>query len=413
MIHMNKRILIVGGGFAGIKTALELSKKNLHDTTITLVSDKPHFEYHALLYRVLTGRSPLEVCIPLADIFKDKKVDIVQDFIVDADLKNKTLRGSSNSTYHYDILVLALGSEPSFFNTPGLKEMSYSINTIESTLKLKRHLHEIFLQCQRDNSEDKNCSAHIIIVGGGPTGVESAGELALYARQLANRHGVDPSFVTIDLIQSGNRLMPMLDAESSEAIRKRLYSLGVNIFLNRRLMKEELETVYLKDMEMKTKTLIWCAGVSPNTLYKTIKDLTLDEKGRVIVDEHLLAQGVESVYIAGDGAATEYTGMAQTALIDGAYIANDIIHLLNGKLERPLYTPKTPSYLIPVGEGWAVGKVNGRTSIGYAGWLQRKWFDLKFFLSILPLSKALLAFQSDKVLWESCPICSRSVSMNN
>ena len=67
---MNKRILIVGGGFGGIKAGLELSKKNLTDTTITLISDKPHFEYHALLYRVLTGHSPLEVCIPLFEIFK-------------------------------------------------------------------------------------------------------------------------------------------------------------------------------------------------------------------------------------------------------------------------------------------------------------------------------------------------------
>src|SRR3990167_2117200 len=114
---MNKRIVIVGGGFGGIKSALELSKKNLTDTQITLISDKPHFEYHALLYRVLTGRSPLEVCIPLQDILGGKNVDLVQDFIVDVDPKNKTVKGSSGATYHFDILILALGSEPAYFNT--------------------------------------------------------------------------------------------------------------------------------------------------------------------------------------------------------------------------------------------------------------------------------------------------------
>ena len=404
---MNKRIVIVGGGFGGIKTALELSKKNLSDTTITLISDKPHFEYHALLYRVLTGRSPLEVCIPLADILNEKSVDIVQDFIVEVDPKSRTLKGSSGSTYKFDILILALGSEPSYFNTPGLKEMSFSINTIESTLKLKRHLHEIFLKCEVDMDIDKNCSAHIIIVGGGPSGIESAGELSVYARALAEKHGIDQSFVTIDLIQSGSRLMPSLEAYVSEAIRKRLYSLGVNIFLNRRVMKEELEDVYLKDMQMKTKTLIWCAGVSPNNLYKTVSDFSFDEKGRVVVDDHLQAKGFEDVYVVGDGASTKYSGMAQTALYDGAFVAEIIYAKSNGQVLKS-YVPKSPSYLIPIGPKWAVGSVDAKNSIGFTGWLMRKWFDLRFFMSILPLQKALLAFRSDSVLWETCPICSKN-----
>ncbi len=403
---MNKRIIIVGGGFGGIKTALELSKKNIPETQITLISDKPHFEYHALLYRVLTGRSPLEVCIPLFEIYKNKPVDIVQDFIVDVDPKSKTIKGSSGSTYHFDILILALGSEPSYFNTPGLKEMSFSINTIESTLKLKRHLHELFLQCEVDMDIDKNCNAHIVIVGGGPTGVESAGELAVYARALAKKHGIDQSYVTIDLIQSGSRLMPVLPPEASEEIRKRLYGLGVNIFLNRRVMKEELEQVHLKDMQMKTKTLIWCAGVSPNSLYKTVEGFSFDEKGRVMVDEHLQAKGFEDVFIVGDGASTKFAGMAQTALQDGAFVA-EIITAKHQNMQMPIYHPQAPSYLIPVGEKWAVGDVNGKITIGFAGWLMRKWFDLRFFMSILPLGKALQAFRSDSVLWETCPICAK------
>ncbi len=402
---MNKHILIVGGGFAGIKTALELSKKNLDNITITLISDKPHFEYHALLFRVLTGRSPLEVCIPISEIFHGKNIDIVQDYIVDADLNNKTVSGSSGSVYHYDTLVLALGSESSYFNTPGLREMSFSINTIESTLKLKRHLHEIFLQCKLNAAEDKACSAHIVIVGGGPSGVESAGELSEYSRSLAQKHGIDPSYVTLDLIHSGERLMPMLDPASSESIRKRLHMLGVNIFLNRRVMKEEFEQVFLKDMEMKTKTLIWCAGVTPNGFYKSIRDFSFDEKGKVDVNEFLQAKGVEGVYIAGDGASTLFSGMAQTALHDGAFIADHITSSLTGQSAQS-YQPAAPSYLIPVGKYWAVGSVNGKTSIGFTGWLMRKWFDLRFFMSILPFRKALRAFRSDGVLWETCPICS-------
>jgi NADH dehydrogenase FAD-containing subunit len=76
-------------------------------------------------------------------------------------------------------------------------------------------------------------------------------------------------------------------------------------------------------------------------------------------------------------------------------------------MPMPHYNPQAPSYLIPVGEKWAVGDVNGKITIGFAGWLMRKWFDLRFFMSILPLQKALLAFRSDSVLWETCPICAK------
>lgn len=396
-----KKIIIVGAGFGGIRAALDLSNQKPSGTKIVLISDKPHFEYHALLYRVLTGRSPLEVCIPLKDIFEGRDVEVVEDTITEVDVEKKTLKGASESHYRYDVLVLALGSENAYFNTPGLKELSFSVNSIAGTLKLKRHLHEVFSTCEVSSADDKTCQAHIIIVGGGVTGCEVAGELALYARELAIKHNIDPSFVTIDLIHSGSRLMSALPEDISEATRKRLYSLGVNIFLNRRVMKEEIEQVYLKDMEMKSKTLIWSAGVKPSSLYSAIKGLQIDKKGRVEIDEHLQAKGVQDVYIAGDGAATEFSGMAQTALNDGAYIAR---HIKDGSTGP--YVPIKPNYVIPVGPGWATGVYGGYHLQGTVGWMARKWTDLKFFMSILPLGKAITAFRHDKILWETCPVCS-------
>lgn len=403
---MEKRIVIVGGGFGGVKAALDLGRMRLPRTKIMLISDKPHFEYHALLYRVLTGRSPLEVCIPLRDIFTNTDVEVVEDSVTHVSIAEQTCFGASGSVYRFDYVVLGLGSVPSYFNTPGLQDLSYSINTITSTLKLKRHLHEIFLQCEAASAEDKTCGTHIVVVGGGATGVETAAELAVYARALAKKHGVDPSFVTIDLIHSGSRLMSLLSEEESELIRLRLYTLGVNIFLNRRVMKEELEQVYLKDMEMKTKTLIWSAGVSPHPMYAHTEGLTVDERGRVPVDEYLRAKNISNVYIVGDGAVSPYGGMAQTAVRDGTYAASHIAASMRGESIAP-YVPKKPSYVIPVGPSWAIGKLGNMIVHGDAGWLLRRYHDLKFFLTILPWEKAWLAFKSDGVLWESCPICSK------
>ena len=243
-----------------------------------------------------------------------------------------------------------------------------------------------------------------MIVGGGATGVEAAGELAVYARALAKKHSIDPSFVTIDLIHSGSRLMASFPENISESIRARLQSLGVNIFFNRRVMREEVETVFLKDMEMKTKTLIWCAGVKPNRFLSAVSGFNLDKRGRVLVDEHLQARGMEGVYVVGDCAATSHTGMAQSALQDGDYVAYHIGARLQNKNIVP-YNQKEPVYAVPVGPGWAAYVSRAVKLTGMWGWYMRKYLDFRFFLTLLPFGKAYTAFSNDKIMWETCPVC--------
>lgn len=400
----HRKIIIAGGGFGGIRTALDLAEKNLPNTKIILVSDKPHFEYHAALYRVATGRSPLGACVPLRDIFRDKYVEVLKDTVVKVDIKEKTLEGNSGSLYSFDFLVLALGSETVYFNIPGLKELSFGFKSINEALILKRHLHKLFIACEKATAEEKVCSTHIVVVGGGSSGTELAGELAVYTRKLARKHHLEPSLVTIDLIESVSRLLPALPKDVSERVKRRLHRLGVNVFLNRVVIREEIEEIYLKDMEMKTKTVIWTAGVKPNHLYTQIDGLTFDKKGRVVVDEFLQPKGFSNIFVIGDAAATPHTGLAQTAIRDGSFVANTIIKKI---YDRPLesYIPKSPSYAIPVGPGWAAVLIGGCRFYGRLGWWLRRLADLKFFLSFLPFRKALSVYQSGKTLCESCAIC--------
>ncbi len=398
------KIVIVGGGFGGIRAVMDLEAKNLPDTKITLISDKPHFEYHAALYRVVTGRSPLEVCVPLREIFAVKDIEVVEDSIVGVNLKERTLMGISGSHYKFDFLVLALGSETAYFNIPGLSELSYGFKSIVEALRLKRHLHEVFKACEQESSEAKVCAAHIVVVGGGASGVEAAGELAIYARKLAYKYGLDPSLVTIDLIERASRLLAAMPEDVSLRVAGRLRELGVNLFLNRTVVQEEIQEVYFKDMRIKTNTLIWAAGMKPNRLYAEIENLILDDKGRVIVDEFLRAKGFDNVFVIGDAAATPYAGMARTAIKDGGFAAQTILKIINKKEISP-YAPKRPSYAVPVGPGWAAVLI-GRTRVyGAIGWLLRRLADLRFFLSILPVRKAIIAFRSSKTLCESCSIC--------
>jgi NADH dehydrogenase len=404
-LEVDKKIIIVGGGFGGVRTALDLASKKIQDAKITLVSDKPHFEYTPSLYRVATGRSPLEVCIPLREIFVGKKVEVIEDRIEKINLQEKTLIGSSGSQYHFRYAVLALGSETNYFNIPGIQELAFGFKSINEALRLKKHLHEILEACKNTDKEVKLCAAHIVIVGGGATGTEIAGELAVYLKNLARQHNFDPSLITLELIEASSRLLPFLPEKISWRVEKRLRSLGVNILLNRSLVKEELETVYLRDMEIKTKTMIWTAGVKPNRLYGETEGFKFDKKGRVLVDNFMQAQGFENIFVIGDGASTPYAGLAQTAIYDGRFVADAIEKKINGRALNP-YRPQKPSYAIPLGPCWAAVSVGPFTLYGRLGWVVRRLADFRFFLYILPLQKAILAYRSEKTLCETCSICS-------
>lgn len=401
-----KKILIVGGGFGGIRVALDLAKKGIPNAKIVLVSDKPHFEYSAALYRVVTGKSPLEVCIPLRTIFENKRVEVIEDSIRTVDLEERKAIGTSGSHYSFDFLVLALGSETAYFNIPGLREYAFGFKSITEALRLKKYLHEMLEACrvsETDREEDV-CRMHIVVVGGGATGVELAGELALYMRKLAMKHKVDPSLLTIDVIEAAPRLLPALPEDISEKAERRLRSLGVNVFLNRTVTEQEVETVYLKDMTMKSKTVIWTAGVKPHHLYGEVEKLERDRKGRVIVDEFLQAKGHPNVFVIGDAAATPYAGMAQTAVHDGTFVADTIERKMMGRPLEP-YRPHKPAYAIPIGPRWAAVLLGNLRFFGRFGWILRRLADLRFFLSILKPREAIAAYRSGKMLSESCTIC--------
>ncbi len=401
---MQKRVVIVGGGFGGIRTALDLSKKNIKDLKITLISDKNHFEYYPTLYKVVTGNSPLEVCIPLNEVFHGRNIEIIKDKIVAVDPTQKNLKGESGSVYEFDYLVLALGSETAYFNVPGLEELAFSFKSINEALKLKSHLHKLFENILTSPKEELVSNLHILIVGGGPTGVELAGELVSYMRGLAIKHNIDPSLVAVDLIEASPRPLPSMPESVSEKVLGQLRKCGVNVYLNRAVMKEDVEQVFLKDMTMKSKTVIWTAGTKTNSFYSKIEGFQFQKNGRVIVDDFFRPQGFENVFVIGDAAAMLYSGLAQTALNNGAYLAK---YLKDEILKKPhqKYKPKSISYAIPVGPGWAAVMIGKIKFYGPPAWWLRRIIDLMFFSSIVPLSKALKMFIGGKMICESCKSC--------
>ena len=401
----NKRILIIGGGFGGVRTALRLAKEQLPSVIITVVSDKHHFEYTPALYKLATGRSPMETCIPLGEIFSGKKIEYVIDSITGGSVIDKVLLGASGSRYRYDILILALGSETSYFGLPGVEENSFTLKTVETALKLKNHLHSLFGAHNAGMTKGELMAQfQFVIVGGGPAGVELAGEIRQYARSLAKIHGVHESLVTVDILQAAPRLLPTMSEAVSRAAVRQLDKLGINVILNRAVTSEDEKGVYMKDIQLNAKTIVWTAGVKPSHVYKLIAGLPLDKPGRVLVDEHLHVQGFENVFAIGDSAATPFAGTAQTAIYDGNYAGLVVANVMRGT-PIPDHSPRVTPYVVPIGEDWAVLTYKNITLTGRIFWWLRQIIDLKFFLTILSPWKAFTIWRDGGRLCESCPTC--------
>lgn len=403
-VSAQKRIVIVGGGFGGVRAALDLSAQHL-DAKITLIDGKSYLEYYAALYRVVAGKSPTEVCVPFSLIFKGSKVEVVKDMVDGVDLHHRIVRGTSGSHYGYDYLVIAIGSETAYFGIPGMQELSYGMKSAQEAVKLKNHLHEVF-EAARTNPDaaERTQAAHIVVIGAGPSGVELAGELASYVRALSKHHGLSPSLVTIDLVEAMSRVLPTLEPEMSQRVLERLRHVGVNVLLGRSVTKQDAEQVYLKDMQMKTKTVVWTAGVKANAMLAKIDGLQLDRRGRAEVDEFRQAKFNDNVFVIGDAAATQYSGTAQTAVRDGAFVADAIGRKMRGE---PLTkaTEKPSAFAIPVGEGWAAVAYGPLRVYGRFGWWMRRAADLKVFLSMLKPWHAVRTWMSGGIGVETCPLC--------
>lgn len=406
--NKNIELVIVGAGFGGIRTALELEKKHLANVHVTLVSDKPHFEYNPALYRYVTGNSAIEVCIPLTEIFKNKNVTVVDDKIVALNKGTQELTGVTGKTYHYDHLVLALGSETTYFGIAGLKENSFGMKTVSEALHLKEQITKTLFACKENaaNKADQTRDANFVIIGAGPTGVEMAGRLIEYARRVAREIELDPSLVSVSIIEGAPKILPSMPAKFTDVIEGHLRMLGVNLFLNRVIERQEVEEVYLKDMQMKTRTLIWTAGARANALYEAW-GFSVDKRGRVEVDPYLHVKNESKIFVIGDAAITTYSGYAQTALYDGKYVARVIASSVLDKLP-PVYSPKQPVNAIPAGEGWAGVLINSfglnMRFYGTIGWWFRRAADLRSFMLVLPLLKAMKIFLGG-CLNETCNIC--------
>lgn len=380
------RVVIIGGGFAGVKTALELSKR--HIGTVTLVSNEDHFLHHATLYATATGRAKAESVVPLVELFAGHaNVKVVKDTLTSVDPTRK-LAVCANGQYEYDALVLAIGSVTTFFGIKGMAEHAYGIKSLTEVNAFSQHIKDEVIN-------NKHLDRNYVVVGGGPTGIELAGALDQYLEHLAYVHHISRAKVRVTVVEAAPRILPRLSKTASRLVEKRLTSLGITVLTNHKVEALSDDAIVIDGKKVPTRTVIWTSGVANHPFFAEHSDLfDLAPNGRVNVDPYLAAQ--KNIYVLGDNNTVQYSGMAWPALDQAVFVAR---HLARKKTRQPLlaFRPKQPPCGIPVGEKWAYVEWHGIYISGYLGHLVRRAMELRGYKSLLPRQAAVAAWRAHDI----------------
>lgn len=392
-----QHIVIVGGGFGGVKTALELAK-HPESFEITLVSERPDFWYYPTLYHTATGGARSQSSIALKHLFEGKPVKLVHAKATSLDRTAKTLALDNKKSLSYDSLVLALGVVTNYFGIPGLAEYSYGIKSIAEAEELKRHLHK---QLVDEHKPDLN----YVIVGGGATGIETAGALGQYLHTIMKHHGIRDRKVHIDLVEGSKHLMPRMPRSVGRAIERQLRSIGVKLYLGQAVQGETADELTVGGKPIRSHTVIWTAGQANNPFF-TDNGFALSPRKKVIVDEFLRAE--HDVFVIGDNAETPFSGLAQTAIYDADFVAHNFVKEAAGE-PKLAYRPKKPVYVMPAGPRWSAVEW-GRVHIyGLLGWALREAADVRGFLDMESLPEAAMQYAHVLQHEDLCPTCGASI----
>lgn len=391
-VKMKHRVVIVGGGFGGVKAALELAGDDRFH--ITLVSDTTDFKYYPALYRTATGGKRMISAIPLTELFEQKKIHLINDIVISLDRTARTVTTKVNHIIGYEAVIIAMGVKTNYFHIEGLQEFAYGIKTPEDAQRLKAHLHQQMI-------DQKKPDLNYVIVGGGPTGIELAGVLPSYLQRVARQHGLPNKNIHVDLVEAAPRLVPRMPKDISRHLAKQLRRLGVHLYLKAAVQAQTADSLMVNNKPIRSHTVIWTAGVA-NSPFFAEQGFQLAKNSKARVDQFL--QSDPGVYVIGDNADTPYSGMAQTALYDGVFVAHNLMRLAS-KLDPIPYRAKKPIYVFPAGHHWSAVLWGSVRIYGRLGWLLRSAADLVAYHDYEPwlmATKRWIALDDDE---ETCHIC--------
>jgi NADH:ubiquinone reductase (H+-translocating) len=373
------RVLIVGGGFAGIAAARALKRT---DVEITLIDRRNHHIFQPLLYQVATAvLSASEIAAPIRQLeAKQKNLSVLLAEVRGINVGARTIEvacpGIGNRKLEYDFLVIATGMRPSYFGhdefarfAPGLKSLG------DAEMIRTKILGAFELAESTDDEKERARQMTFVLVGAGPTGVELAASIAQLAKVTLRKNfrRIDPAKSRIVLLDGGPRVLPTFAESLSRKAAKRLTKLGVQVSTGVKVDKVDEQGVIAGGARIPSATVLWTAGVIASPVVKML-GTTTDRAGRAFVGPFMDIPEASNVFVAGDVAAMTQDGhpvpgVAQAAIQQGRFVGHVIANRVRGRKDGRPFRYRNKGNMAVVGKNFAILESGYFHSSGFLTWL--------------------------------------------
>ncbi len=331
---MRKRVVVVGGGFAGINAAFELAKLPVD---VTLVDRRNHYTFQPLLYQIaLAVLSPADIAQPIRSLVRDfKNIEVLMDEVVGFDMAGRRVELKTGVRLEYDYLIVATGSTHSYFGKDEWAKVAPGLKTIEDAVEIRRRVLLAFELAEREMMETGvHPPLNFVIIGGGPTGVELAGAISDIAKLYMTkdfRH-IDPSMAQVMILEGSPTILGAYPPDLQKKGIEQLNALGITVRTSAHVTDVQPGYVMVGNERIDSGVTLWAAGVQASPLGKLL-GVETDRRGCVMVDGHLNPAGHPEVFVCGDLAHVEQDGkqvpgVAQPAMQMGTYAAKRIGRLV-------------------------------------------------------------------------------------
>lgn len=369
-----RKIVIIGGGFAGLTVANELKNS---DAEITIIDKSNHHLFQPLLYQVATAAlSPGDIAAPIRAILgKDSQAKVILGEVEKIIPEGKILRLLDGRTISYDQLVVAPGAQYNYFGNESWQNYAPGLKTISDALKVReRILLSLEEAEQLQTPEERQAFLTYVIIGGGPTGVEMAGAIAEIAGKSMRRgyKNIKEEEIKIYLIEAAPNILngfpDSLGTNGAEMLEK----LGVKVLRNTPVVKIERNRVHLKVGSIKSANIIWAAGIKASSLLNTL-GVKQDTSGQVFVEKDLSIKDFPDIFVLGDAAHFKdenekaLPALASVARQQGKFLGK-MLRKNNQLQVRPIFKYKNKGTMATIGRGKAVAKIGKMKFSGLFAW---------------------------------------------
>lgn len=372
-----KIVIIVGGGFAGLKAARKLAnKEGVH---VILIDQKNHHLFQPLLYQVATaGLDPSDIAVPIrAQFSRARNVEVHLGRVDTVNLQEKYLATrDSDLELEYDYLIVACGATHNYFGHPEWEEFAPGLKIVEQATEIRRRILLAFEKAESELDPEKQRELlTFVVIGGGPTGVELAGAIADIARTVLVKDfkRINAASANVILVEALPKILGSFDSQLGEKAVRDLKSLGVEVRLNSPVEKIDAAGVHFKNDLIKTSNVFWAAGVQAAQM-TFVPALDRDRAGRIKVKSDFSIAGFPEAFVLGDMAAFEIEpgkqlpGLAPAAMQAGAYAAHVIRARMAGKEVKP-FRYRDKGQMATIGKYRAIMQSGALKLTGFLAWI--------------------------------------------